>query len=401
MSDYSRGRGESRRGRLKIFVGAAPGVGKTYTMLRQARDLKAEGVDVVVGYYEIHNRAETRALLADLEVVPRHTVYFHGRTFEELNINAILARAPRLVVIDELAHTNVPGSRNAKRYMDVEEILGHGVDVMTAVNIQHFETVAEEAGRIIGAPVREVVPEVFLSQADELELIDVTPETIRRRLKEGLIYPPEKVPSALNHYFRYDNLSSLRELALREVAEDVDERLLESHERQKIEGPVGARENVMVCVSYPERAVRLISIGARMSERLKTDLIVFTVVNHRDSSWQTGREEPAVAACRELAEQHRARFVVEPLNDRSIGQAIMDAAHQYNVTQIVIGQPRPGSKWRRWVTGDPVSYLLHNLRFIDLRIVGWRERPKWSDPADLVDSGGTSSGPPPLDGRRS
>ncbi len=376
-----------RGGRLKIFVGAAPGVGKTYTMLRQAHDLRTQGVDVVVGYCEIHNRAETRALLADLEVVPRHTVDFHGRKFEELNLNAILARRPELVVIDELAHTNVPGSRNQKRYMDVEEILDHGIDVMTAVNIQHFETVAEEAAQIIGTPVREIIPETFLDRADELELIDVTPETIRRRMLDGLIYPPEKVPSALDHYFRYENLASLRELALREVAEDVDQRLQESHERQKIEGPVGARENVMVCASYPDRAAHLIHIGARMSERMKTDLIVVTVVNQFESDW-SAKEEPAmVAQCRQLAEQHHARFVMEPLRDRSIGEAILDVAKRYNVTQIVIGQPRHGSKWRRLVTGDPVSYLLRNLRFIDLRIVGWRERPRWNDPGNLVDSG--------------
>lgn len=375
------------RGRLKIFVGAAPGVGKTYTMLRQARDLKAQGVDVVVGYFEIHNRAETRALLADLEVVPRHMVDFHGRKFEELDLNGVLARMPELVIIDELAHTNVPGSRNSKRYMDVEEILRAGIDVMTAVNIQHFESVSEEAAAIIGAPVRETIPQSFLDRADELELIDVTPETIRRRLMDGLIYPMDKVQSALSHYFKFENLSSLRELALREVAEDVDQRLLESHERRKIEGPVGARENVMVCANYLSRAERLIRIGARMSERLKTELIVVTVIPQFDSEWKATQTEPrAVAECRKLAEQNHAKFVVEPLNDRSVGEAILDVAERYNVTQIVIGQPRPGSKWRRVVTGHPVSYLLRHLRFIDLHIVGWRERPPRRDLGDPVDS---------------
>lgn len=376
------------RGRLKVLVGAAPGVGKTYTMLRQARDLKAQGVDVVVGYNETHNRAQTQVLLDDLEVLARHLVDFHGRQFEELDLNAVLARKPELVVIDELAHTNVPGSRNQKRYMDVEEILDAGIDVLTAVNIQHFEAVAAEAAEIIGAPVREVIPQEFLDQADELELIDVTPETIRRRLMDGLIYPADKVQSALDHYFRYENLSSLRELALREVAEDVDQRLMESHDRRKIEGPVGARENVMVCANYPPRAEHLIRIGARMSERMKTDLVVVTVVNQMESEWKTKKdEEPAfVAECRQLAEQHHARFVVEPLNERSIGQTIVDVAQAHNVTQIVIGQPRPGTKWRRLVTGDPVLYLLRNLRFIDLRIVGWRERPKWSDPAALAET---------------
>lgn len=383
----------SKGARLKIFVGAAPGVGKTYTMMRQARDLKQQGADVVVGYYEIHNRAETAALLADLEVVPRRQAEFHGRQFEEMDLNAIKRRAPQLAVIDELAHTNIPGSRNAKRYMDVEELLAAGIDVMTAVNIQHFESVAEEAAAITGVQVREVIPQEFLDRADELELIDVTPETIRRRLMDGLIYPMDKVQSALDHFFRYENLSSLRELALREVAEDVDQRLQVSRDRKKIEGPVGAREVVLVCANYLKRAEHLIRIGARMAERLKADLVVLTVVNQHDSEWAAKRGEPtSVAEGRELAEHYHAAFVVEPLNDRSIGEAILDVAKQYNVTQIVIGQPRPGTKWRRVVTGDPVSYLLRNLRFVDLRIVGWRERPKWSDPAALAESGRVAGG---------
>lgn len=373
------------RGRLKIFVGAAPGVGKTYTMLRQARDLKDQGVDVVVGYYEIHNRAQTQALVADLEVMPRLQVEFHGRQFEELDVAAVIARRPEMVVVDELAHTNVPGSKNQKRYTDVQEILDAGIDVMTAVNIQHFETVAMEAAEIIGTPIREVIPQTFLDRADELELIDVTPETIRRRMLDGLIFPMDKVQSALDHYFRYENLSSLRELALREVAEDVDQRLQESHERRKIEGPVGARENVMVCVNYPSRAEHLVRIGARMSERMKADLVVVTAVNQSESDWSGRTDEPAaVADCRKLAEKFHARFVVEPLNDRRIGEAILDVAKRYNVTQIVIGQPRPGSRWRRLVTSDPVSYLLRNLRFIDLRIVGWRERPPRSDLVEVA-----------------
>ncbi len=382
---------QRHRGRLKIFVGAAPGVGKTYTMLRQAADLKKSGVDVVVGYCEIHNRAETRALLASLERVPRRTIEFHGRKFDEFDVDSTIARAPEMVVVDELAHTNVPGARNAKRYMDLEEILAAGMDVMTAVNIQHFETVAGEAAEIIGTPVREVIPQSFLDRADELELIDVTPETIRRRLMDGLIYPMDKVPSALAHYFRYENLAGLRELALREVAEDVDQRLQESHERRKIEGPVGARENVLVCAHYLTRAADLIRIGARTSARMKANLVVLTVVNQFDPSRADHRDEPpSVAGCRKLAEQYRARFVVEPLNDRSIGEVILDVARRHNATQIIIGQPRPGTKWRRMVTGDPVSYLLRNLRFIDLRIVGWRERPKWMDSSEAAEGGPSS-----------
>lgn len=349
-------------------------------MLRQARDLKAQGVDVVVGWFEIHHRADTIALLADVEVIARRKVDFRGHQFEELDVDAIMARRPAVVVIDELAHSNVPGSRHAKRYLDVEELLGHGIDVMTAVNIQHFESVAAEAAAIIGAPVREVVPQSFLDQADELELIDVTPETIRRRLADGLIYPMNKVESALNHYFQYENLSSLRELALREVAEDVDQRLEESRDRRRIEGPVGAREKVLVCVNYSARAERLIATAARMSRRMKADLVVLTVINQRGDEWNDRQAESlAVRDCRRLAEQEGALFVTESLSDRSVGETILAVAKRYNVTQIVIGQPRPHSKWWRVMTGDPVSYLLRHLRFVDLRIVGWRERPGPTD----------------------
>ncbi|PSR21681.1 MAG: histidine kinase [Sulfobacillus acidophilus] len=368
--------GSHRGGRLKIYVGAAPGVGKTYTMMRQAKDLKNQGVDVVVGYYQfhnLHNRSETLALMAGLEVIPPRLIEFRGHRFEEVDVQAIKRRKPDVAVIDELAHSNVPGSERAKRYMDVEDVLDSGIDVMTAVNIQHLESVAEEAGAIIGIPVREIVPKAFLDRADEWELIDVTPETIRRRLADGLIYPPEQVESALTHYFRYENLSALRELALREVAQEVDERLLATHDRRRIPGPVGARENVLVCVHFVDRAEQLIRIGARMAERMSGDLVVLTVMP--SSQLEDGREESAtVRTCKMLAQQYNARFVAEPLNDRVLGAAIADVAQRFNVTQIVIGQPRPRQRWRRLVEGDPVAYLLRHLQFTDLRIVGWRER---------------------------
>ncbi len=364
--------GTRKGGRLKIFVGAAPGVGKTYTMMRQAQDLKKHGVDVVVGYYQIHNRAETLALLEGLEIIPGRIVEFRGHQFEELDLNAIKRRQPELAVIDELAHSNVPGSGHEKRYMDIEELLDSGIDVMTAVNIQHFESVADEAGTIIGISVREIVPKSFLDRADEWELIDVTPETIRRRLSDGLIYPMEQVQAALTHYFRYENLAALRELALREVAQDVDERLQATHARRRIPGPVGARENVLVCVHFVDRAEQLIKIGARMAERMSGDLVVLTVIP--TSQIEDERESETVSACRRLAEKFAAQFVIEPLNDRSIGAAIVDAAQRHNVTQIVIGQPRPHRRWRRLLEGDPVAYLLRHLRFTDLRIVGWRDR---------------------------
>ena len=363
----------ARGGKLKIFLGAAPGVGKTYTMLGYAKNLKSQGVDVVVGYHEWHHRKKTAAQLANLESVPPLHLEFHGRTFAEVDVDAIIARNPDVVVIDELAHTNVPGSRNKKRYMDIEEILSAGIDVLTAVNVQHLQTACQEAEAIIGQPVREIVP-VSLVRKAELEMVDVTPEALRRRLKDGEIYPMAQVDAALNHFFRHENLRGLRELALREVAQDVDQRLQKSHEREKIPGPVGARENVLVCVDFEDRAEKLVMKAARMSARMKADLIVLTVAN--SSTWGDATS-PAEQAKRkrfqELANQHRGTFVVEDRKDRPLGEVILEVADRFNVTQVVIGQPRPGRRWRVPFRENPTTYLLQHLRYVDLRIVGWRD----------------------------
>ncbi len=361
-------------GQLKIFLGAAPGVGKTYTMLREARILRERGVDVVVGYYETHNRAETEHQLGALEVIPRRKIEFQGRIFEEVDVESVLARRPEIVVIDELAHTNVPGARHPKRYQDVEEILDHGIDVMTAVNIQHLETVRQEAAQLAGVSVRETIPESFLKRAAELEMIDVTPETLRHRLRDGAIYSIDKVDAALTHFFRFENLSALRELALREVAENVDEKLELSHERKKIPGPVGAQEKVLVCVNYPPRAAKLVAKAARMAQRMKADLIVLTIGRWPESPSEWSRtDKEQMDHLRAIADQYRGEFRLERQNERAIGQVIMEVAGNLNVTQVVIGQPRPGGRLRNLLGGNPTAYLLKHLRYVDLRIVGWRD----------------------------
>ncbi|WP_274435225.1 universal stress protein [Alicyclobacillus sp. ALC3] len=359
-------------GKLKIFVGAAPGVGKTYTMLREAQALKRQGTDVVIGYVDVHERPDTEAQLEGLEVLPRKQVHFHGRTFEEVDMDIIVRRKPDVVVIDELAHSNAPGSQFPKRYMDVEFILDQGIHVLTAVNVLHLENAHAEAERITGVKVREIIPEEFVKRADEVEVVDVTPETLRQRLRDGSIYSEDKVHQALNNFFRKSNLAPLRELALREVAEDVDERLQQSYDRRKIPGPVGARENILVCVSYLDRAQKLIEKANRVAVRMKAELIVLTITS-RTPDLRTAKDEERIENLKKLAEQHNGRLIVEFLNDRKVAEVIIEVAERENVTQIFIGQPSRERKWQRVMKESPVRYLLRNLKYVDLRIVGWRD----------------------------
>lgn len=362
--------GHGTQGKLKLFVGAAPGVGKTYTMLREARALKERGIDVVVGFVDTHDRPDTAAQIGDLEVLPRKRIVFQGREFEEVDLEAICRRAPRVAVIDELAHSNAPGSLHAKRYMDVEYLLDQGVSVLTAVNVQHIEGANREAESITGVRVRELIPQSFLRRAAEVAVIDVTPETLRQRLLDGNIYPRDEVNQALGHFFRKSNLSALRELALREVAEDVNERLENSFARRKIPGPVGAKETIMVCCSYLPRAMALIRRGNRMAHRMNADLYMLTVADMSEDQ-MTEKDRERIAWLKQLAEEHDAVFLLEHRNDRRIGEVILDAAARHGVTQIVIGQPARGRRWQSLWRHNPVSYLLRRARYIDLRIVGW------------------------------
>ena len=234
-------REESPAGRLKIFVGAAPGVGKTYTMLENARAKMKAGVDVVVGAVETHGRLETQALLDGLEVLPRKRLQYKDQTLEEMDLDALIARRPQLALVDELAHTNAPGSRHPKRYLDVEELLGNGIDVYTAVNIQHIESLNDVVAQITHVRVRETVPDSIFDRADAIELVDLTPDDLIQRLKEGKVYVPAQAERALAHYFSPGNLTALRELALRRTAERVDEQLLDPHAGQCHTGAMGRR----------------------------------------------------------------------------------------------------------------------------------------------------------------
>src|SRR3979409_212243 len=246
-------REESQAGRFKIFVGAAPGVGKTYAMLENARAKLKAGVDVVVGAVETHGRLETEALLDGLEIVPRRRFEYRDQLIEEMDLDALIARHPKIALVDELAHTNAPGSRHPKRYLDVEELLNHGIAVYTAVNIQHVESLNDVVAQITHIRVRETLPDSIFDRADAIELVDLTPDDLIQRLKDGKVYVPKQAERALEHYFSPGNLTALRELALRRTAERVDDQLLSHMQAHAIPGPWAAGERVLACISdhYP------------------------------------------------------------------------------------------------------------------------------------------------------
>ena len=266
-------REERKSGRLKIFVGAAPGVGKTYEMLQQARARKQDGYDIVVGVVETHGRKETEALLGGLEIIPRRRLEYKGQSLEEMDLDAIIARHPQIALVDELAHTNAPGSRHPKRYLDIEELLSHGIDVYSTVNIQHIESLNDVVAQITHVRVRETVPDSVFDRADAIELVDLTPDDLIDRLKEGKVYVPEQAERALEHYFSPGNLTALRELALRRTAERVDEQLLTHMQAHAIPGPWAAGERLLVCVSEDPRAAGLVRYAKRLADRLRAPFI--------------------------------------------------------------------------------------------------------------------------------
>ena len=282
-------REEGRLGKLKIFMGAAPGVGKTYEMLQQARARKKDGYDIVVGVVETHGRKETEALLDGFEVVPRRPIEYKGQWLDEMDLDAIIARRPQFVLVDELAHTNVPGSRHPKRYLDVEELLNCGINVYTTVNIQHIESLNDVVAQITGVRVRETVPDSILDRADAIELVDITPGDLIQRLKEGKVYVPKQAERALEHFFSPANLTALRELALRRTAERVDEQLLTEMQARAIPGPWAAGERLLVCVSEDPRAAGLVRYTKRLADRLHASWTALYVETKR--SLQLTEEE--------------------------------------------------------------------------------------------------------------
>ena len=346
---------EKTRARLRIYIGAAPGVGKTYQMLQEAHALRASGLDVVVGVVETYGRRETEAQVKDLEIVPRRKVDYRGAVLEEMDVEAIIRRRPKVCVVDELAHTNVPGSRHAKRYEDVLELLEAGIHVMTAVNIQHLETLNDAVARATGVRVRETVPDTFLDRADEVINVDVTVEELRSRLREGKIYKPEKVEQALANFFRKGNLSTLRELALRAVADEVGEKAASYRAREGLE-PALIPERVMVCMSSNALAPRVIRTGARIAGRLGSRWYAVYVETPREKPDRISpRDAEALQENIRLAESLGAT-VVRVRAERP-AEGLIAFAQREGVTHVIFGQSAR-SRWELVWRGSTLDRFL-------------------------------------------
>jgi two-component system, OmpR family, sensor histidine kinase KdpD len=364
-------RENSEAGRLKIFVGAAPGVGKTYEMLQSAHARKKAGIDVVVGVVETHGRAETEALLHGLEVIPRKRIAYRDQTLEEMDLDALIARRPQLALVDELAHTNAPGSRHPKRYLDVEELLSHGIDVYTAVNIQHIESLNDVVAQITHVRVRETVPDSVFDRADAIELIDLTPDDLIQRLKEGKVYVPKQAERALEHYFSPGNLTALRELALRRTAERVDEQLLNHMQANAIAGPWAAGERVLVCVSEDPRSAGLVRYTKRLADRLHAPWTAVSVETRR-SLRLSDEERDRIADTLRLAEALGGEAMTVPAVGRRIADDIIGFAQANNVTQIIIGKSQR-SWWFELMRGSVVHDLVRRSGTISVNVIAGEE----------------------------
>ncbi len=333
--------GQGDRGKLRIYLGNAAGVGKTYAMLCEAHRRAERGADVVVAFVETHGRPHTAGLIAGLEVVPRQNLTYRGGSFEEMDLDAVLARKPQIALVDELAHTNVPGSRNAKRWQDVEEILGAGIDVISNVNVQHLESLNDVVEKITGVPQRETVPDAIVRAADQVELVDMTPEALRRRMAHGNIYPPEKIDAALTNYFRAGNLAALRELALLWLADKVDEGLQQYREAHHIRGTWEARERVVVALTGGPEGETLIRRAARIAARATGGDLLAVYVTRSDGL--TGANPAALAAQRRLVESLGGSYHQVVGDD--VPQTLLTFARAENATQLVLGASR-----RSWLS---------------------------------------------------
>ncbi|MGE6762656.1 sensor protein KdpD [Corallococcus interemptor] len=361
-----------RRGRLKLYIGFAAGVGKTFRMLEEAHALKARGVDVVLGFIETHGRPETEALVAGLEVVPRQRVTYRDVTVEELDLDAILARKPQVAIVDELAHTNLPMCRHRKRYQDVQELLAAGINVIGAFNVQHLESLNDLVERNTGVTVRETLPDSFLKTADQVVNLDLAVEDLHERLKAGKIYAPDKVPHALERFFTGDNLSTLRELALREVAESLDRATTGRQARAGDDASQkgGAWGRVLVALSsHPPRAATLLRRGSRMAGRLNTDWFVVYV--------ETPREAPnlidAEAQRHLLTNIEKAKELgaeVVRLRSSDPVAALLDFARSHGVGHIIIGRSNQ-AKWRQRLGLTADARLLREGEGFDIHVVSF------------------------------
>lgn len=364
------------RGKLKIFLGYVAGVGKTYAMLEAAHQRRQEGVDVVVGYIETHGRKETEALVKDLEVLPRLSVEYHAAVLSDMDLDAILNRRPQLVLVDELAHTNAPGLRHPKRYLDVEEILDAGINVYTTVNIQHLESLKDVVQQITGVTVRETVPDRIFDEAYEIELVDLPPDELLYRLREGKVYVPDQAMRALDKFFRKGNLTALRELSLRHAAERVDSQMIDYMHTQSIPGPWPAGERIMVCLSSHPMGERLVRVGRRLADDVKAEWYV-VFVETPGHLHMPAQNRLRIQQNLHLAEELGARIV--NITSESVAGAVIEFARQHNITKIIAGKPlRP--RWFEILRGTVIDQIIRNSGTIDMYVV--------SEAADVLQHAG-------------
>ena len=355
------------KGHLKIFVGYAPGVGKTYSMLNEANRRLARGQDIVIGYVEAHEREETDSQIGSLEIIPRKRIEYSGTVIEELDTEAVIARKPRTALVDELAHTNAPGSKNKKRYEDVEEILNTGINVITTLNIQHLESLNDIIKQITGVVVRETIPDYIVENADEVVVVDITPDSLQNRLKRGNIYKLDKVPQALKNFFRKGNLNALREIALRQTAEEVDEDLEKYMLEQGIKDNWQIVERVLVCISPSPSAKKLIRRGARISKRYKCEWTVANVnCTNLFAPRITERSQQMIESHFKLAKQLGAEIVT--LTGKSVSGELAAYAQNKHITQIIIGHSTR-TKVETLLRGSTVTKLLKKARNIEIHVI--------------------------------
>ncbi|WP_459500334.1 KdpD-like non-kinase potassium sensor [Bacillus sp. C1] len=353
---------QQSRGTLKLYVGAAPGVGKSYKMLFDAREMQKEGIDIVIGLIETHGRKETEEAISDLEKVPLKEIDYKGKLFYELDVEGIIKRAPQVVVVDELAHSNIPGSKHKKRHMDVEELLEAGISVLSAFNIQHLESVHDIVEQITNVKVRERIPDFVLQKANEIQLVDVTPEVLRKRLIDGKVYKEEKIQRSLQNFFTINNLGALRELSLREVADDMDEKI-----SQAVAEPIGVKEKILVCVQYSSTAEKLIRRGWRMANRLNAALYVLNVERENIESLSAGKRQ-TIDEWQALTSQFHATFLLEEAKGRKPADVIIEVAERLQATQILLGQSAR-TRWEEIRKGSIVNEIMRQTKHIDIHIV--------------------------------
>jgi two-component system sensor histidine kinase KdpD len=356
---------KSKRGKLKIFFGMCAGVGKTYTMLQTAQAEKAKKCDIIIGYVETHNRKETADLVKGFEVIPRKTYQYKSASVSEMDLDAIIARKPQIVLVDELAHTNAPGSRHTKRYQDVLDILDNGINVYTTVNVQHLESRSDTVAQITGIVVRETIPDEIFENADEIEVIDLTPDELLQRLSDGKVYTPERSKEAIESFFRKGNITALREMALRIVADRVDKQLHEYMQRKRIKGPWKSGLHLLVAVSHTQQSAKLLRWAKNLSYTMGADLqAVYVETSYRPDTKESDQLNKNIALARQLG--IKFRFIT----NTDMVKAIVDFAQKENITHIIIGKPRVRNLLTLLRLGNFVNRLIRYSGNIDVYILG-------------------------------